>query len=434
MILVFRACLSRIVLGAAGNADLCPRVPPDPQYCSRPPAPVVFRSTTLIFSYFLLVTPHSLAGLLVFSAYLVVSRVPSVSNQTLAFGGLLFGLSVDTRSYLVMIGPLLVWWIWHCSERRVWLRSTVSFAVGFAVAMLLPLYLFLLSPGGFFFGNLGYHSLRSGSGLVGLWQQKLFTVLQALIGGPPGNGIQASLLLAISFAFMFSIAQKKYVPRFAFLIAIAIGVISLLPTPVYPQYFAYCFPFLIVATVCLVHDLLAELESRSARLIGAVGTIALLVIYLIAPVNDFHRYLVTGEGIPGLERVKDKEDWRVERILEVSRAINGLTRPGETVISLWPGYLFQTHTVPLPSMESDFSLPVAARVSPERRRPYHLLTAAELDDAIANHRTRIVVLGNENRLMQEDAKDSVVSTLRSNGYELATSIGDTEIYQWRGGE
>ena len=191
------------------------------------------------------------------------------------------------------------------------------------------------------------------------------------------------------------------------MIAIAIGAISLLPTPVYPQYFAYCFPFLIVATVCLVHDLVAELESPSAGLLGAGGCVSLMVIYLIAPVNDLHRYLVTGEGIPGLERAKDKEDWRVQRILEVSRAIDGMARPGETVISLWPGYLFQTHTVPLRCLESDFSLPVAAKVSPEHRRVYHALTAAELDEEIANHRTQLVVLGNENRLMNEVAKPSV---------------------------
>ena len=98
------------------------------------------------------------------------------------------------------------------------------------------------------------------------------------------------------------------------------------------------------------------------------------------------------------------------------------------MISLWPGYLFQTHAVPLPSLESDFSLPIAAKVSPERRRRYHLLTTAELDEEIASHRTQIIVLGNENRLMQEVAKGSVTSTLRSNGYKMVQSIGDTRIY------
>jgi len=393
-------------------------------------AALIYSSTALIFSYFSLVAPHSLANLLIFSAYLLVSRVPSSSNTSLAFAGLLFGLSVDTRSYLVLVGPLFIWWICHCSARPLWLRSSVSFAAGFLVAMLLPLYLFVLSPGGFLFGNLEYHSLRSGSGLVGMWQQKLFTVLQALIGGPPGNGIQASLLLVISFAFIFSIERDKYVPRFALLMTVAIGLISLLPTPVYPQYFVYCFPFLIVTTVCLLHDLCAEIQSASGRLLAAVGCVVLLGIYLIAPVSDFRHYLITGEGVPGLERARDKQDWRVQRILEVSRAIDGLTRPGDTVISLWPGYLFSTHTVPLPCLESDFSLPVAAKVSPEHRRLYHAFTAAELDEEIANHRTQLVILGNENRLMHEIAKPSVAATLQSNGYELIQSIGDTEIYKY----
>ena len=83
----------------------------------------------------------------------------------------------------------------------------------------------------------------------------------------------------------------------------------------------------------------------------------------------------------------------------------------------------------MPRLESDFSLPIAAKVSPELRDRYHILTAAQLDQEIASHRTQIVVLGNENRVMQESAKAFVASTLQSSGYKLVQSIGDTEIYE-----
>jgi Dolichyl-phosphate-mannose-protein mannosyltransferase len=391
-------------------------------------AVVMFALSALIFTSFPLVTHYSLAGLFIFSGYVIVSELSVTSPRWLAAGGLLVGLSVDTRAYLLLLAPVFLWWIFHNSDIGTRLRSMLCFMGGFTVAMLPSLYLFFSSPDAFLFNNLGYHALRSNGGLIGMWREKFVMVLQTFLGGPPGNGIQATILFAISFAFVFSIHKRRYLPRYTFLMAIAIGFISLLPTPVYPQYFSYCIPFLVVSAVCVVNDLLTELPSSRERLVAVAACVFLLGVYLAASANDFRRYLITGDGVPGLERAKDKGDWKLQRVKEVSQAIDQLTNPGELVTSFWPGYVFQTKTNPLPGLENDFGLPISKSLNREQRVRYHILSPAEVEADFAAHRTRVVVLGNENRVMEQTMGGSAEHSLRSNVYILVRSIGDTSIY------
>lgn len=154
--------------------------------------------------------------------------------------------------------------------------------------------------------------------------------------------------------------------------ALAVGLISLLPTPVWPQYLCLCMPFLLVSAVCAASDLLAGLESKRARLIAAAACVSLLGIYVASSVNDFRRFLFTGDGIPGVEVALDKGDWRAQRVMEVSQAIDQIASPGEEVASFWPGDIFQTHTNPFPGFENDFATPLADKLSLQQRARYHM--------------------------------------------------------------
>jgi 4-amino-4-deoxy-L-arabinose transferase-like glycosyltransferase len=75
-------------------------------------AVVVFASSTLVFGWFPIVGPFSLAALFIFSTYVIVSRLSAESSQWLiAAAGLLLGLGVDIRSYLLLLVPLFLWCI-----------------------------------------------------------------------------------------------------------------------------------------------------------------------------------------------------------------------------------------------------------------------------------------------------------------------------------
>jgi len=392
-------------------------------------AVVLFASTTLIFACFPAAHPFSLAALFLFSAYMAVSRCSAEPPPWLMVaGGILLGLSVDTRSYLLLILLVFLWWILHASDTRTRRVSILWFLGGFLAGITPCLYLFLSSPQSFLFNNFGYHLMRSSASLIGAWPEKLIVLLMFFLGGPQGNGIQNSLLFFISLAFIFSIREQRSAPRLAFQIAVALVMVSLLPTPVYPGYFSFCIPFLLVSTVCVVNDLLVSLGPGRQRLIAAAACVVVLAMYLGASVPDFRKYITTGEGIASVGRARDKGDWRLQRVVEVSEAIDQMASPGEVVASFWPGYIFQTKAIPLSGLENDFLLPVSGKLTARQREQYHVLSLSEIESSFAAHTPRIVVLGNQNRLVEEVMGQAAESSLRAQGYTLARSIGDASIY------
>ncbi len=403
-------------------------------------AVVVFASSALVFAWFPIVGPFSLAALFIFSAYVIVSRLSAESSPWLiAAAGLLLGLGVDIRSYLLLLIPLLLWWIFQASSARSRLISTFWFLGGFTIAMVPSLYLFLSSPDAFLFNNLGYHAIRSNHGLIGMWQEKLVLAVMFFLGGPGANGIQDSILFFVSLGFVFSMPGQEYPARRAFQIALVVSILSLLPTPAYLPYFCLAVPFLIVSAVCVVNDLLVGLRLRQQRVLAVVACIALLGIYVGASAGDLRSYLITGEGIPGVRWARDKDDWRLQRILEVSQAIDQIASPGEPVASFWPGDVFQTEAVPFPGFENPFALAVSEKLTAQQRAQYHILSPADIESDFAAHTPRIVVLRDqvfsavptkEELKRLQDSMDAFKSTLRANGYNLVRSIGGISIYAW----
>jgi hypothetical protein len=401
-------------------------------------AVVVFASSSLIFAWLPIVGPFTLPALLIFSAYVIVSRLPAESsNWLIALAGLLLGLSVDIRSYLLLLTPLFLWWIFDNSNTRTRRESILWFLCGFTIAMLPCLYFFISSPDVFLFNNLGYHAIRSNQGLIGMWQEKVVLTLMFFLGGPGANGIQDSILFFVSLGFIFSIPGRRYPPRQAFQIALVAGILSLLPTPAYLPYFCLAVPFLVVSAVCSVNDLLVTLESRRQRLFAAVACVVLLGVYLGASAGDFRRYLITGEGIPGVRWARDKGDWRLQRILAVSQAIDQIAKPGEMVASFWPGDIFQSKATSFPGFENPFALAVSEKLTAQQRARYHILSPADIESDFAAHTPRIVILRgqvfsavptDEELRRLHDLMDTFKISLLAHGYTLVRSIGDISIY------
>jgi hypothetical protein len=397
-------------------------------------AVVLFPSSSMIFAWFPVVKTYSLAAVFLFACYVVIS---SASKRCASFGvaGILLGLSVATRSYLLLLVPLFAYWFFRNTDASVRRAALLWFLGGVIVGNLLSIFLFLCSPSAFVFNNLGYHAIRSESGLIGSWEQKIIALVQALLGGAESNGLQTSILFLISLGLFSTMPKARSAPRFAFQLAVSIVIISMLPTPVHPQYFCLAIPFLLVSSICAVTEFVQGLETERSRWIAAAACALVGVIYVAASAGDLRRYLITADGVAGVEPGL-AADQRLDHVLEVSRAIDQIAAPGEEVASFWPGFLFQTQATAFPGFENDFALPVAELLTADQRAKYHVPSREWIDANFAAHRPRVVVLRDhisvptpvEYRQKIRSLEDSFRKSLTDAGYARIRSVGDTAVY------
>jgi len=398
---------------------------------------LLFATSTLEFAWFSVVKTHCLAAFFLFSAYAVLTRTSSALRPwMLAFSGVLLALSVDTRSYILLILPVFLFWILQNSNRAERPRTTGYFAAGFLVGVLPAFWLFVSAPDAFLFNNLRYHALRFGdAGLIGWWPQKIAIAIILFLGGSEATGVQWSMLFCASVGFLAWV-PKKSSARFAVWIAAVLGVICLLPTPSYLQYFSLCVPFLIVGAVLGVNILFARMTVPEERRLQLRAVVFSLAIYLGFGCYDLRKYTVTGDGVPGVHAALDRGDWRIKRVVQVSETVDQIARPGEVVASFWSGDIFQSHAEPLQGLESPFAITVADKLTPQQRAKYHIITWNEVEADFTMHRPRVFVLRNQissafpktELAHAQELAQHLAALLQAHGYTLVRSVGGISIY------
>jgi 4-amino-4-deoxy-L-arabinose transferase-like glycosyltransferase len=390
---------------------------------------ILFCSSTLIVAWFPIAKTYSLSMVFLFAAYSTVARL---SNEELPLwlltvAGLLFGLSVDTRLYMSGLIPAFLWWIFYHSQPGGRSNAIFSFFGGFIIGIVPCLMLFVAFPDGFFFDNLGFHAIRSDSGLIGDWRQKL-NIVSSVMFHKEDNGVQFTFLTIVSLFTILASRKTASVPLLAFLIAVIIGAISLLPTPSFNQYFCVCMPFLIVAAVCGATEYVVSLRKRPpARILALAGAVA-LAAYAASSAPSLRRYLFTG-GVIGVWNVQDAPNWTLAEVSAVSDAIDQLAAPNEEVASFWPGYIFPSQAEPYPRFENDFGWLITTKLTPDQRAEYKIGALADIDAAFSAHGPRVVVVGNNENGGRRSASEDV-KALQVDGYTVARTIGATSIFTY----
>ena len=223
--------------------------------------------------------------------------------------------------------------------------------------------------------------------------------------------------------------MKRDSALLAFVIALVLGFVCILPTPASMQYFSMIVPFLIVAAVLSVSDYLAALQSpRQLRIAHRICAVA-LISFIAFGLPAFRQYLFTGHKVPGVNGPADAPNWTLAQVTEVSKAIDSLTRPGEEVVSFWPGYLFASQAKPYPGFENDFGLVVARKLSAAQQDEYHLLTPAAMLEVFDSHRARLIVVGNQGPWVGGPDYDAAMEVVRGSGYKVVRMVGHTAIFE-----
>lgn len=393
-------------------------------------AVLLFGSSTLSLAWLSAAKTFSLATLLLFASYAVVfSRL---HRWKYFFSGLLLGLAIDTRLYLVVVIPLMLVHLvrTETADRRL---HVARFTVGLVIALLPNEFFLLMDPDVYLFNVLGVHGIRSPFGLVGLASQKL-ELLADLLGVNPTYGgwsLQFTLLLLLNAAALVATLRSKELPPLAAGIALAVMVVSLVPTPTYAQYFCIAVPFLIVNAIfgcARLRDDLSSPAGRGLRRYARALFAAFLVAYLLPAPFEAYRYTVDGDKVPGVYTHRNAPNWAIPMIRQVSRAIDeAAPAPSGETLSWWPGYLLESNGSVLAKLENPYALWYSSNLSPLQVMKYKFISHPELEWHIGNHTAPVAVVGN----WMFDSKPFYRDLLVRSGYVLTRRVGETEIYVWR---
>ena len=354
-------------------------------------AVALYALSGLVFGYFSIVKTFALASLFLLGAFVLVER----PRPRWLVAGLLVGFAVDTRLVFAAAIPAFA----VLAARR---RGLSPLAGGLAVGLVPSVVFFALSPHAFVFDNLRYHGEKTSHGLVGEPVQKARTAanLVGLGSADHALGVQFALLLVGAAAALWLLRRRL---PFAAAVGVSLGIASFLPTPTYVQYFCVVVPYLVLLAV--------EVAARWPRAV-LVGIAAYAVAGAVAFSHDVRTEPLLKPSVRSVERVSD--------------AVQGRTRPGEEVLSGWPGYLFGTHADAVPGYTNQFAPVAAAKVSPREAARVHVLSEQEIERLIERRVPRLVV---ERNWVTSRPFAGWDAALRAGRYRLVATVETARIFE-----
>jgi hypothetical protein len=390
-------------------------------------AVVLYVSSVFVFACFPVARTFSLAALFLFEAYVIVTRLlPAFRPWPAAVAGLLFGLSVDTRSFVAGLAPIFLWWIFRDSATGSGTARMLWFLGGFIVGVGPSLYLLAASPGLFLFDNLVYHSMIWDSGLTGDWKLKVHIARRLLF---TAGVLQFGFLWATSLAAILALRMRRGATLLAILIALILTVICILPRPPFVDNLSMCVPFLIVAAVCAASNYITSLRAERPKQIAVLASFAVLATFVASSLPSLRRYLLTGDRVSALYGAADAPNWTLDAVSAVSQAIDQVAAPNEEIASFWPGYVFASKADPYPGFENNFSRLVSKKLTVEQRAKYHILAEPDIEAGFAAHTPRIAVFAIRDVCGDAPQVSTCSRILLSNGYTVVRTISGTSIFE-----
>lgn len=342
--------------------------------------------------------------------------------------GVSSGLVVSTRLLYAAIPLVIVFWLsFRRQSTPVIARrsSLMAFISGTVLALIPALYLFIRDPDVFVFNNIGYHLLRSDNPSAMLHAQQAGSYLVDTFSA------HGYLLLVIVFVVVGAcvvIFQKKEnrthnfpLLEIALLSTIVLLITSLIPIPLYEQYFT-------APLAPLALPLVAAGVAQLGRWRRVTVFVALPAVILLSAVEVQHDQRTQAYLLGA---------WRLAVFDSVSTYIRNHTVDSDTVLSPWPGYACESSRQFMPGFENQFGLPVAERLTNAERRHYRLAGKDSFISAVGRSGPRLVIIGAfVGPLFAEHGEGDRGGLYRAldEGYTLATEIEGVFIYERKTGQ
>lgn len=354
---------------------------------------ILFTGCNFVFSWFLSAQTYSLSISLLFGTYFLLTCGESYNNSRrsqflVIFAGAFFGLSIGTRLFFAGLGPLLLFALWFRLEGA---KKMLQFCIGSIITLSLQIPFLILDYNRFYFNNLGYHLIRSSNSFAYNLERK-WNVFRATFGLKETikqDSIQFPLLTLFSIFAVWYCCRKKRLPDLALLFVVGLGILNCIPTPNYVQYFCTLTPFLVILAVDGIHTFLELLSSTRVRALAL--TLFLATYFLYVP-RDIYRYTWSGEGVMGIGKRENAENWSLVAVKNISKKIEETTLGVKPAMADWPGHLFETSLLPASGFENHFGIWIARSMSPEQKKYYRVRSRRDIAPALGTGELGVLVL------------------------------------------
>jgi hypothetical protein len=389
---------------------------------------LIFCFSPFIFIWFSCARVSALATFLLVAS---VCFLPPINTHSSAlaylYSGVLLGLSVDTRLYVLAAAPAIIFHLIQVEKQR-WLRSVAFFVTGICAALSINLPLFLASPSKYVWNIIGIHALKTSSGLIGALPQKGDVLLKLLFDYPSFRPTLYFGYILIFFLYLVHQAlRRKPLLQWnpAFLVAAAIFLVSILPTPTFSRYFVVAVPLFLLLGIDLFGSLLLALRRNMQRKALIAGVLAVSILFSWFGAGKVDYYLFKGNNLGGsMPTEGGKADWNMDNVRAVSQAIDRLVAPDAAVVSLWPGYLLESDVQILPKTENVTLLELEHSLPENINAISQTITDKEVRTGIRDKKIDLLIYGNSVAPQVGEYKRLLIE----NGYIVAKRIGGISLF------
>lgn len=279
--------------------------------------------------------------------------------------GLLLGIAIGIRLFYVFFIPVYFLYVLIKGGRGH--RKIVFSAqlLGLALAAIPHLFFMIRDFDTYWFNNIGYH-LNRNHRPEDIAETLRFETI-ALATGIHLKEHFASLLLPLllwsNIGIVFFSAVQRRLPPLATVLGIILFASYLIPTPIHLQYFATCIPFFILG--------ISTAPIKRWVAIMLLLTSSVVCVYTLP--HTIERLTISGDDLKGIDR-NNRSTFTLSSVVSVSEILDSHFPKESIVISQWPGYLFQTHLLPVSGLENQFWIRIEKKVTAKEVQKYKLMT------------------------------------------------------------
>jgi Dolichyl-phosphate-mannose-protein mannosyltransferase len=352
--------------------------------------------------------------------------------------GLALGICASARSFYGPLIPVAVIWLLlrSRSHTNAPYRAAAMFAVGAFLGLSPMIFSFARDPQVFVFNNIRYHSLQAGylpqNGSIVVGYQSLGTALLTyvgfifvlLLGLHPYFTIQA-VLAVVGIVSVWK--SRKRVDRsyseagyrhfeLVFVLMLVFTATSMIAFPPYDQYFITpLVPFF----VPFLAEALRTTIARRKKIIFVLGALApILFAYgLRREVWEYSR----------------NPEWKMNSYRKVTAAVESNSSASDVVLSLFPGYVFESGRQYLPGLEDQFTFRIMDKIRDDQAARYHIVLKGDILDAVSRGVAQLIVISRSSEYFNSLSKVDVqnLQSAIEGRYTRVAEMDSVEVYRRR---